>query len=93
MKRNAPDTYAYLRRFKAAFLERKSSSIRRLMETGPFYSIFGVSGYTLSPFKVVWPEVGHTVSAAVVGSQKMLDAQSKVIIPDHTCVTDSHRDR
>jgi SAM-dependent methyltransferase len=86
MKRNAPDTYAYLRRFKGAFLERKSSSIRRLMETGPFYSIFGVSEYTLSPFKVVWPEVGHTVSAAVVGSQEMLDGQSKVIIPDHTCV-------
>jgi hypothetical protein len=40
-----------------------------------------MASYTLAPWKVLWPEVGHTVRAGVCGPKV-----SGVVVPDHTIV-------
>ncbi|MBC7109282.1 MAG: hypothetical protein H5T41_10985 [Methanomassiliicoccales archaeon] len=51
------------------------------METGPFYSMFDVGDYTFAPWKVVWPEVGHELEAAVAPL-----VSDKPVVPDHTLI-------
>ncbi len=73
-----PKAYSYLRRFESVLRARRSQAVRRLMEKGPFYSIFAVGDYTFAPWKVVWREQASQFTAAVIGK-----ADGKVIIPDH----------
>jgi hypothetical protein len=46
---------------------------------GAFYSMFSVGLYTVAPFKVVWPNIGSSIEAAVVGQ-----IDRKPLIPQHT---------
>lgn len=62
-----PHTWAYLKRFEPILRERKSQSVRRLMEIGAFYSMFAVGDYTFNPYKVVWTRVGVEITAGVLG--------------------------
>ena len=78
MKRKYPKTYAYLKRFEALLLKRGSSSVRKLMEKGAFYSMFAVGPYTLAPYKVVWSDMGTKIEVAVIGSH-----EGKVVCPEH----------
>jgi len=80
-----PKLFAYLKKFEPILRSRKTQVVRHLMNTGPFYSIFGVGDYTFSPWKVVWREVADVLDAAVVHTHEC-DGQRKVVIPDHTCV-------
>ncbi len=82
LKVEYPLTYSYLRQFKADLAKRKSSSI----PSEPFYSIFGVGSYTLAPHKVVWREVAHNLTTAVVSTSCSDELGEKVVIPDHTIV-------
>src|SRR5205823_6492213 len=68
MKRKLPKTFAYLKRFERQLQNRASSSMKRLMETGAFYSMFAIGSYTMAPFKVVWREQSREFQAAKVGS-------------------------
>ena len=72
-----PKTYAYLKRFENE-LRRRSGYRRYFKETDPFYSVFNVGAYTFAPYKVVWPNIGSEIAAAVVGAQA-----NKPIVPQH----------
>lgn len=85
MQREYPRAYAYLKRFEKELGQRKSQSVRHLMQRGPFYSIFAVSGYTFAPWKVVWREVANELDAAVIGKGAVGDGR-KPVVPDHTCI-------
>jgi len=78
MARDCPRAYSYLKRFEHILRARKTQVVRHLMERGAFYSMFGVSDYTVSPCKVVWREQASCITAAVVGP-----TQAKPIVPDH----------
>lgn len=78
MRRMLPKTFAYLKKFEGQLRKRASSSMKRLMETGAFYSMFAIGSYTMAPFKVVWREQSREFQAAKVGSQ-----DGKPILPDH----------
>lgn len=84
-RRHLSRTLAYLSRFEEQLRRRSSSSVRRLMEEGPFYSMFAVGPYTMSEWKVMWPEVGTTVRAGVCGPTSV--EQVKPVLADHTVVT------
>ena len=66
MKQKYPKTFAYLKRFEPQLRQRRSSSLRRLMETGAFYSMFAVGPYTLAPWKVVWNRIDTKLQGVVV---------------------------
>ena len=86
MQMRYPRTYGYLKRFedvlrkRAAFkryftrLERR----RKVVETGPFYSMFNIGDYTFAKWKVVWREQARTLIASVVSTMAQ-----RPIIPDH----------
>ena len=79
MRRDCPLTWQYLKKFESFLKDRSSSSIRRLMESGPFYSMFAVGPYTLGRHKVVWREQSGAFQAAVVGP----DEHNRRVVPDH----------
>lgn len=80
-----PKTYNYLQRFEEDL--RKRSGYRRYFRPDdPFYSIFNVSDYTFSPYKVVWREVAHELDAAVVGQVAEEGLPEKPTVPDHTVI-------
>ena len=78
MQREYPRAYAYLKRFEPALRARKTRVVRNLMDTGPFYSMFGVGRYTFAPIKVVWPNMASEIKAAVV-----TEKEGKPVVPQH----------
>jgi hypothetical protein len=90
-----PRTYGYLKRFEEVLRKRaafkryftRKDKNNRIVETGPFYSMFNVGPYTLAPWKVVWTRIAK-IEAAVVGSHLMpylnQSNQSKPIVPQET---------
>jgi hypothetical protein len=67
MKRNFPKTFSYLKRFEAQL--RKRSGVKQYFKpSDPFYSIYNVGPYTISPWKVAWKRMDTRLQAAVVGS-------------------------
>jgi type I restriction-modification system DNA methylase subunit len=81
-----PKTYAYLSRFKDALAQRQSQSVRRLADSGAFYSIFAVGDYTFAPYKVVWREVASRLDAAVAQQYEVPGSGMKCSVPDHTII-------
>ena len=73
-----PRSYQYLKEFEPALRRRASQMVRRLMDTGAFYSMFGVGNYTFAPHKVVWREQASDMTVAVAGS-----IEGRVAVPDH----------
>ena len=84
MKRKHPKTFAYFARFEEQ-LRRRSGFKQYFSPTDPFYSIYNVGPYTMADWKVMWPEVGHTVRAGVCGPRKV--HSEKPALPDHTIIT------
>ena len=78
IQRRWPKTWAYLKRFETVLWKRKSQAVRRLMEKGPFYSMFAVGEYTFAPYKVVWPNMGDRLDAAVIS-----EVGGKSLLPQH----------
>jgi len=85
LQSNYPKTWAYLKRFENILKDR--SGFKRyftriehgkIIETGPFYSMFNVGDYTFSPCKVVWPNMGDRIDASVV-----VEHEGKPIVPQH----------
>lgn len=86
MQSNFPKTWAYLKRFET--LLRNRSGFQRyftrqekggnISETGPFYSIFNIGEYTFGEWKVVWPNMGKRLDAAVISSKG-----NRPIVPQH----------
>ncbi len=83
MKRKYPKTYNYLKEFEDQ-LRKRSGYRRYFKQTDPFYSMYNVGPYTLAPWKVMWPEVGHTTHTGVCGPLKV--ESEKPALPDHTII-------
>jgi len=91
--RDFPNTYAYFMNFKAELLARKSSTDQALMESGSFYSVWGVGPYTFAPYKVVWKEISQGLKAAVVSienTDKTVIPGGKLILIDFTEEDEAH---
>jgi hypothetical protein len=81
-----PNTWDYLKRFEPILRERaafkryftRKDKSGKVIETGPFYSMFDVGDYTFAPWKVVWPNIASSLESAVIGCN-----DGKVIIPQH----------
>jgi hypothetical protein len=91
MKKSCPRTFAYFKTFEGSRenVERGTLRGRALYkqyfrQTDPFYSMYNVGAYSLSQWKVMWPEVGNTVRAGVCGPRK-IDSE-KPALPDHTII-------
>ena len=91
MKLQWPKTYAYLKKFegdpkkpKRGTLRGRSGYRQYFKETDPFYSMYNVGPYTMAKWKVLWPEVGHSVRASVSGPSTV--EKMKPSLPDHTIV-------
>ena len=77
LKARYPETWKYLERFEPLLRERaafkryftRRDKTGRIIETGPFYSMFDVGDYTFAPWKVVWRYVASDFIPAVTGSQ------------------------
>ncbi|MCL6446657.1 MAG: SAM-dependent methyltransferase [Armatimonadetes bacterium] len=84
MEGNYPKAHAYLSRFEK-ILQNRPAFRRYFRENDPYWSMFNVSPFTFSPWKVVWREVANELDAAVVGQMPAGD-RVKPVIPDHTCI-------
>ncbi len=80
-----PKTWAYLKRFETVLRERSGfkryftrKQGKQVVEIGPFYSLFNVGDYTFAPWKVVWPNMGNRIDAAVISTEN-----GKAIVPQH----------
>jgi len=86
MQTDYPRTYGYLKRFEEVLRERaafkryftRKDENGRIVETGPFYSMFDVGTYTFAPWKVVWTRLAR-IEAAVIGLH-----EGKPIVPQET---------
>jgi len=80
MQAEYPKAHSYLARFEKV-LRSRSGYRRYFLEDDPYWSIFNVGEYTLSPWKVVWRgEVATSLVSAVVST----DSSGDTIIPDQT---------
>lgn len=76
-----PRALSYLREFEV--LLRARAAYRRYFRPDshvPFYSMYDIGPYTLSPWKVVWRRMDRKLGAAVVGPTP------RPVIPQETCV-------
>jgi hypothetical protein len=81
-----PRTYGYLKHFEKVLRERaafkryftRKDRYNKVVETGPFYSMFDVGTYTFAPWKVMWTRLAK-IEAAVVGLH-----ENKPIVPQET---------
>ena len=88
MKRRWPKTYAYLKQFEGSpekpergTLRGRSGYRQYFKPSDPFYSMYNIGPYTMAEWKVLWPEVGHSVRASVSGPSTV---EKKSSLPDHT---------
>lgn len=72
-----PKAFSYLKNFEAE-LRSRSGYVRYFKDTDPFYSQFNVGDYTFAPYKVVWPNIGSQITAAVVST-----SLKRPVVPQH----------
>lgn len=97
MQLTLPKTFAYLKHFEGDSAKPDRGTLRGralyrkyFSQSDPFYTMYNTSVSTLAEWKVMWPEVGHTVRAGVCGP-KAVDKE-KPSLPDHTIVAVSCSD-
>jgi len=64
LRQHCPATWQYLERWADRF--RRRAAYRRYQCRSPFYSLYNVGSYTLSPLKVVWRRMDRQIRAAVL---------------------------
>jgi hypothetical protein len=64
MRAKYPRTLAYFERFRDLLTSR--AAYRRYQQAGPFYSMYNVGPYTVTPIKVVWRRMDKQITAVVV---------------------------
>lgn len=93
MKDRFTSAYKYLLHFRELLTKRSGFKKYFCKETGqgkkrklepfaPFYSLYNIGEYTLSPFKVCWREQSEFFTCSVVGRAEV-EGDSKAVIPDH----------
>ena len=89
MKRKYPRTFDYLKQFEPEL--RKRSGFRRYFKpTAPFYSVYNVGPYTVSPVKIVWKHTGvqDRMRACVTDGPAVCD--QKVILVSVQSLEEAH---
>jgi hypothetical protein len=84
MRRRYPMTLEYLERFRDMLVSR--SAYRRYQGRSPFYSMYNVGRYSISPLKVIWRRMDRRINAAVVEVQDDPLLGVRPAIPQETCV-------
>ncbi len=84
LERDYPLTLAYLRRFEPLLTRR--AAYRRYQASQPFYSMYNIGPYTVSPFKVVWRRMDKQIRAAVVEEIDIDGLGRRSVVPQETCV-------
>ena len=79
-----PQTLAYLKQFEP--LLRGRAAYRRYQAAGPFYAMYNVGPYTVSPIKVVWRRMDKRIRAAVVEPIEHPLLGRRPVVPQETCV-------
>jgi hypothetical protein len=80
LREQCPDTYAYLDAHRETLLDRSST----WLDTGPFYTGFGLGPYTWAPYKIVWCRLGFKPDFAVASTRSDPDLGEKLVVPgDH----------
>jgi hypothetical protein len=77
MEKKFPKAHSYLTKFEK-MLRARPAFKRYFRDTDPFWSMFNISPFTFSPWKVVWREQASTFTAAVIGPH-----ERRPVIPDH----------
>jgi hypothetical protein len=78
----APKTLKYMKRFESVLWERRSGSVRALMERYGFWSMFAIGEYTFAPTKVVWKYISTELECAVVDHAAVTETECKTVVPD-----------
>lgn len=77
-----PKTAKYLSDYRESLETR--STYQKFMKGAPYWAVYNVGEYTLSPYKVAWAEIGNTVKAAVLsGGSNPFSLTNTEVIPDH----------
>ncbi len=84
MEKKFPKVHSYLTKF-GKMLRARPAFKRYFRDTDPLWSMFNISPFTFSPWKVVWREVANELDAAVIGKHAVGDSK-KPVVPDHTCI-------
>jgi hypothetical protein len=84
MQKRYPRTLEYLERFRELLASR--AAYRRYQGGGPFYSMYNVGPYTISPIKVVWRRMDRQINAAVVEEVDDPLLGRRPMVPQETCV-------
>jgi len=79
-----PHCYQYLAAHQAALLQR--AAFRRYQAHGPYWSMYNVGPYTLSPYKVVWRRMDKIIRAVALGPCRDPLLGEKPYVPQETCV-------
>ncbi|MFA1611259.1 type I restriction endonuclease subunit M [Halobellus rubicundus] len=91
LRRQAPQTYAYLDAHRDRLTDRGST----WFDDGPFYSLFGLGPYTWADYKVVWCRLGFKPHFAVVSTVTDPLLGEKPVVPGDHCMfvgTDDERE-
>ncbi len=83
MKKEWPQTYNYLTKFRDVLLSRGSRTVREFAKRTEFYAMFGIGTYTVARYKVVWKRMASDLVAVVI-SQAKTTFGWKMMIPTDT---------
>jgi hypothetical protein len=82
MKANQPKTYAYFKRFEED-LRGRSGYRRYFSPTDPFYSVYNVGKYTLSPIRVFWRQFIPELRMAYMDGRRDKFLGKKLAVTQH----------
>jgi len=86
-----PFTYRYLLKIKDNLLDR--SAYKLLGKSLPFYSLFDISSYSFSKYKVAWAYVSGNISGKALLRAGLIEPnEDKVVIPNEKCIFISTED-
>ncbi len=87
LRDKAPLTFEWLNQFKKELRDR--AAFKKFFgnkSDAEFWTMYNIGKYTMTPYKVVWSEIAHTLKAAVVEMAEDKFVGEKVVVPDHTAV-------
>ncbi len=84
LRKNFPNIFQYLSRFKKQLLNR--SLYKRYFEKvkPAFYTIYNVGEHSYQPYKVVWNRMGKRLVPSVVSKVEDINIGTKELLPDDT---------
>jgi len=83
LKVRHPHTYKYLKEFEDFLKSRPLYKKYFGKSAAPFYTIYNVGRYSLSPYKVLWKEQASELTASVIGEVEDRYLDRKTVIADH----------